>query len=125
MKELIGLNAVRLELPSHFKIHPVIHVVQTTPFVGQPSDIAKPVPERPAPVPTIHGEEQVVDKILKHRTRGRGYQFLTLMKGAPSHDSEWQPTRDFVDKDGTVTDVWKQQIREKYIFENNIRPQFY
>ena len=97
-----------------------IHVVHTTPFVGQPSDIAKPVPERPARVKTIHGEEQVVDKILKHRTRGRGYQFLTLMKGAPSHDSEWQPTRDFVDEDGTVTDVWKRYIRETIYFHNII-----
>ena len=30
--ELIGRNAVRLELPDHFKIHPVVHVIHTTPF---------------------------------------------------------------------------------------------
>ena len=118
--EIIGRNAVRLELPNHLKIHPVIHVVHTTPFVEQPPDIAKPVAERPAPVPTVHGVEEVVEKILKHRSRGRGYQFLTLMKGAPTHDAEWQPSRDFVDKDGTVTEVW-----QKYIREHDILPQYH
>ena len=120
MIELIGRNAVRLELPSHLKIHPVVHVVHTTPFVEQPSDIGKPVTEQPAPVPTVHGHEHVVDKILQHRPRGRGFQFLTLMKGTPLHDAEWQPTRDFVDSDGTVTNVWQEYIRQ-----NNILPQYH
>ena len=111
---------MRLELPSHLKIHPVVHVVHTTPFIEQPLDIAKAVVERSSPVPAVHGNEQVVDKILKHRARGRGYQFLTLMKGAPTHDAEWQPTRDFVDKDGTVTDEW-----QKYIREHNILAQYH
>ena len=117
VKELIGRNAVRVELPEHFRIHPVIHVVHTTPFVEQPSDIAQPVVERPEPVPTVHGDEHVVEKILKHRARGRGFQFLTLMKGAPTHDAVWLPTRDFVDADGTVTDVWQNYIRENGILE--------
>lgn len=87
VKELIGLNALRLELPSHLKIHPVVHVVHTLPFVEQLPDIARPIIERPAPVPTVNGNEQVVEKILKHRARGRGYQFLTLMKDASTRDA--------------------------------------
>ena len=39
MKKLIGKNSVLLELPAHFKIHPVVHVVHTTPFVEQPSEL--------------------------------------------------------------------------------------
>ena len=117
MKELISQNAVRVELPEHFRIHPVIHVVHTTPFVEQPLDIAQPIVERPEPVPTVHGDEHVVDKILKHRARGRGFQFLTLMRGAPTHDAVWLPTRDFVDADGTVTDVWQNYLRENGILE--------
>ena len=113
--KLIGRNAVRLDLPPHFKIHPVVHVIHTTPFVEQPRDIAPAVEPKPAPVPTVNGDEQIVDKILNHRRRGKGFQFLTLMKGAPIHDAEWQPTRDFVDKDGTVTKVWQEYIRQKGI----------
>ena len=106
VKELIGKNAVRLDLPEHFKIHPVVHVSHTVPFVEQPREIGQAVQQRPEPIPTVQGEEYVVDKILKHRKRGRGYQVLTLMKGEPQHDAKWQPSSDFVDKDGTVTDVW-------------------
>lgn len=120
VKELIGQNAVRLDLPAHMKIHPVIHVIHTTPYYEQPTDIALPVPPRPDPVPTFEGEEHVVEAILKHKRRGRGYLFLTLMKGAPTHEAEWQPTRDFVDKDGTVTDAWHQ-----YIVEKNILPEYH
>ena len=42
------------------------------------------------------------------------------MKGAPLHDAEWQPTTDFVDTDGTVTQVWQEYIRQ-----NNILPQYH
>jgi len=118
--ELIGKNAIRLDLPSHLKIHPVVHVSHTIPFVSQPADIAHAVPPRPTPVPAIQGEEHVVDKILHHRKRGKGYQFLTLMKGAPTHDAIWQPSRDFVDKDGTVTQVWHE-----YIVQNDLLPQYH
>ena len=118
--ELVGKNAVRLDLPDHLKIHPVIHVSHTMPVVDQPGDIAQPVRKPPAPVPTIDGDEHVVDRILSHRKRGKGYQFLTLMKNALHHDATWQPSRDFVDKDGTVTDVWLDYIRE-----HNILPQYH
>jgi len=118
--EVIGKNAVRLDLPSYVKIHPVVHVSHTVPFVEQPKDISKPIAERPAPIPRIQGEEHVVDKILNHRRRGRGYQFLTLMKGDPIHDAIWQPTRDFVDRDGSVTEIW-----QKYIQEQDILPQYH
>ena len=32
VKELIGKNARRLELPDHFQIHPVVHVIHTMPY---------------------------------------------------------------------------------------------
>ena len=89
VKEIIGRNTVRLDLPDHFKIHPKVHVSHTVPFMEQPKDISQPVAPRPEPLPTIHGDEYVVDKILKHRKRGRGYQFLTLMKYYPNHDAKW------------------------------------
>ena len=88
--------------------------------MSPPVDIRADVVERSEPVPAIDGDEQYVDVILKHRKLGRGYQFLALMKGSPTHDAEWQPTSDFVDRDGIVTDVW-----QKYIKEIGILPQYY
>jgi hypothetical protein len=120
VKELVGKNAVRLDLPGHLKIHDVVHVSHTVPCVEQPKEIALLIPPKPAPVPAVDGDEHVVDKILRHRKRGRGFQFLTQMKGDPSHDVTWQPTKDFVDRDGTVTKVWQEYIRR-----HNLLPQYH
>ena len=101
---LIGKNAVELDLPEHIKMHKVVNVSHTVPYYEQPNDISQPVRPKPEPVPTPEGEEYVVEKILNHRKKGRGFQFLTQMKGSPEHDSEWQPTKDFIDNDGTMND---------------------
>ena len=82
--KLVGRNVLKLELPAHLNIHPIIHVVHTTPYFCQPQDIGQPIPQRPCLFPTPTGEEYKVDKLLSHRKRERGYQFLTLMKGSPT-----------------------------------------
>ena len=117
VKELVGKNAVKLELPDHLKIHPVVHVSHTTPHSEQPSDIAVPIPAIPAPLPALEGQEYEVESILSHRKKGRGYQFLTLMKGSPTHDAEWQPKKDFVDKDGTMNEKFYDYIIKKGILQ--------
>ena len=89
--------------------------MHTVPYYEQPKDIGIEIPRRPDPVPAPEGEEYVVDNILKHRRRGKGFQFLTLMKGSPTHDAEWQPTRDFVDKDGTINDKFLEYIKSQGI----------
>lgn len=112
VKELIGKNALRLDLPSNMKLHPVVHALHTRPFLEQPSHISQPITPRPDPVPDDDGALLFkVDKILSHRRRGRGYQFLTLLEGAPRHEAEWQPTRDFVDRDGTLTAAFHNYVR--------------
>ena len=116
IRELIGKNAIRLELPSTVKIHPVVHVLNTTPFYDQPRDVSQPVLLRPDPVPDAEGNLQFhVRCILKHRKRCRRYQFLTLLEGTPQHEAEWQPTRDFVDEHGTLTEAFLDYIREQGI----------
>ncbi len=95
-------NALKLNLPNNIKIHPVVHVSNTTPQHDQPADIGRQLEEAPSPVPTKYGDEFVVEAILGHRKRGRGYQFLTLMRGVPEYDAEQQPGRDFIDLDGIM-----------------------
>jgi hypothetical protein len=63
------------------------------------------MPVRPTSVPTALGHEYEVDSISVHRRRGRGYQFLILVKGDPIHDAEWQPERESTDPDGTMTEA--------------------
>jgi len=104
-----------LHLPEQVKIHPVVHVIHTTPFVSQPPDIAQVLPPKPDPVPMQDEEEFVVEKVLNHRKRGKGYQWLTLMKGEPTHEATWLPTRNVMDEDGTLTEKFHE-----YIVSNDI-----
>lgn len=109
--ELVGKNAIRLDLPTNMRLHPVIHVSHTIPQKTQPPDISPAVTVRPEPTPDESGTLLFeVERILSHRKRGRGYQWLTLLKGAPEHEAEWQPTRDFVDGDGTLTEAFRTYI---------------
>lgn len=108
MTELIGKNSVKLDLPHQFNIHPVVHARHTMPFSDQPSDISQQIDTKPLPVPNVGGEKHEVGRILRHRPLDRGFQFINLMKGAPLHDLEWKPTRDFFDADGTVTAFFQE-----------------
>jgi len=53
-KSLYGVTAVKLELPSTVKIHPVVNVSRVRQYVGQVKGQRK---EQPASV-TIEGEEE-------------------------------------------------------------------
>ena len=117
--ELVGKNALHLDLPSNVKLHPIINVDHTTQYKSQSNDIALQIPPRPAPIPDVHGTMLFeVDQILKHRKRGRRMQFLTLMKGAATHKAIWQPTKDFFDADGTLTKVFYDYICEHNLLQN-------
>jgi len=54
IKEIISSNAVKLELPSTVKIHPVVNVSRIQRYIGQVEGQKK---EQPAPV-IIKGEEE-------------------------------------------------------------------
>ena len=40
------------------------------------------------------------------------------MKGTPEHDSEWQPTNDFIDNDGTMNEQFLSYIKSKNILKD-------
>ena len=89
IEKLFRKNALKLELPDHIKIHPVLHVRNTVTHKEKPAEIAVSVQSRPEPIQADEGEDYEVEDILPHRKSGRGFQFLTAMKGEPTHDDKW------------------------------------
>ena len=118
VKRLVGKNAVEVELPSHLRIPNVVNVMHTVPFYSQPIKLAAEVSTELEPIPTNTGEEYIVEAILKHRKRGNGFQFLARMKGEPTQDAEWQPTKDFVDPDGSMNEKLYEYIKKNGILQN-------
>lgn len=109
---------MRLNLPANIKVHPVVHVEHTSPLLSQPSHLSQPRPARPALIPQQDGTTLIHnDKILAHRKRGTGYHSFASKTGAPLHEAEWHPTRDFLDPDGTIT-----KALHDYIVQHNLLP---
>jgi len=49
------------------------------------------------PPPEIENDEEryEIETILKHRKRGRGYNYFVLWKGYPITDASWEPASSF------------------------------
>lgn len=103
---LVGENAIKFDFPTYLKTHNVVHVSWTQPVVSRHHELQHGIPaqlEFPQDITAAADEPYEVEKILARRRRGRSYQWLTLLRAMEPHDAEWQPTRDFVDADGTLT----------------------
>jgi len=87
VKEIISLNAVKLELPSTVKIHPVVNVSRVRQYVRQVEGQRK---EQPALV-IIEGEEEwKVERILnKRKVRGKD-KYLVCWKGFTAESDTWE-----------------------------------
>lgn len=95
-----------------------MHVEHTSRVFAQPKELSQETSPRPAPILDQDGNKLIyIEKILAHRKRGNGYQWLAAKTGAPLHEAEWQPTRDFLDEDGTIT-----KALHHYLCEHNLLP---
>jgi len=87
VKEIISLNAVKLELPSTVKIHPVVNISRVRRYVGQVEGQRK---EQPAPVIIEGKEEWEVERILnKRKVRGKD-KYLVCWKGFMAESDTWE-----------------------------------
>jgi Integrase zinc binding domain/Chromo (CHRromatin Organisation MOdifier) domain len=88
INEVLGPVTYRLKLPESRKIHNVFHVTLLWP------DIENKVygNNYPRPIPELleGGEVYKVETILRHRRRGRGYQYYMKWKGYPITEATWE-----------------------------------
>ena len=106
IEEVLGPVTYRLKLPATWRIHNMFHAVLLKPYQENKvygENFATPFPD------IIDGEEVYqVETILKHRRRGRGYQYLIKWEGYPITEASWEPESAFSD-DGDLLDKYKQR----------------
>ena len=99
--KVIGLVTYQLKLPTTWKIHPVFHATLLRQY--KEMDVYGANFPRPPP-DLVRGEEVYkVEQILKHRRRGRGYQYYVAWKGYPISEASWEPEYVFSDDRDLLT----------------------
>lgn len=63
MTKPIRKIAFNLDLPEYIRIHLIIYVSHTTPYLEHPQHISAQVTALPAPVSLVEGEEHVLEKL--------------------------------------------------------------
>ena len=94
--ERIGKVAYRLELPNQMKIHPVFHVnlLRTHQDATEKFPSREVVYDKPPAININNEQEWEVERIVNHRSRGKGrgkhIEYLVLWKGYPEHEKTWE-----------------------------------
>ena len=107
IKKVLSQVSYELDLPSRWKIHPVIHANLLTPYketVLHGPNFTRPLPE------LIDGEEEYeVEQVLDSRRQGRGRKlhFLIKWKGFPMSDSTWEPRENLTHSQSAITDFYR------------------
>jgi len=84
--EAKGPNHYLLDLPPHWKMHPVVNISLLKPFKGDPPSLPNNEEE---PELIDEAEELVPEQIVFHRVRKGRYQYLTKFKNYPAADAMW------------------------------------
>src|SRR5277367_1596761 len=86
IEEVLRQVTYRLKLPKTWKIHNVFHATLLKPYTENEihgNNFPQPPPD------LLEGEEVYeVDSILKHRRRGRKYEYYIKWKGSPKHGKQ-------------------------------------
>ena len=109
VREIISSNAVKLELPSTVKIHPVVNISRIRWYIGQVEGQKK---EQLAPV-LIEGEEEwEVERILnKRRVRGKD-KYLVCWKGFTVESDTWEGRENLENAKEAIEEFEKEYRRD-------------
>ena len=106
--EVLGPVTYRLKLPTSWKIHNVFHAALLRPYIENKiyeNNYPRPLPE------LLEGEEVYkVETILKHRRRGRGYQYYVKWKEYLITKATWESETTFSD-DGNMLQNYKDRYQ--------------
>jgi len=105
--KVLGPLMYKLELPESWRIHDTFHTTLLKPYVETETH----GPNYTRPPPEIEGDEEryEVETILKHRRRGRGYQYYVKWKGYPITEATWQPSTDFEEGGEEILEEYKNR----------------
>src|SRR5277367_6182166 len=101
--EVLGPVTYRLDLPTSWRIHNVFHATLLRPYVENViygNNYPRPLLE------LLEGEEVYhVETIMKHRRRGRGYEYYIKWEGYPISKATWEKESAFSD-DGKMLKLY-------------------
>ena len=105
IEEVLGPVTYRLKLPETWRIHNVFHAVLLRPYTeteAHGNNYPRPPPD------LLDGEVYTVEWILKHRRRGRGYQYYVQWEGYPITEASWESESAF-SADGDTLSSYKER----------------
>ena len=105
--KVLGPLTYKLELPESWRIHDTFHATLLKPYVE--TETHGPNYTRPPPEIESDEERYEVETILKHRRRGRGYQYYVKWKGYPITEATWQPSTDFEEGGEEILEEYKNR----------------
>ena len=79
----------QLKLPQEWKVHNVFHATLLKPYIKTETHGENYM--RPPPELLEEQEVYKIETIVKHRRRGRGYQYFIKWKGYPIKEAMWEP----------------------------------
>jgi hypothetical protein len=102
--EVLGPVTYRLKLPTTWRVHDIFHAKLLRRY--KENEIYGQNFNEPPPEPVEGEEVYEVETILKHRKRGRGWQYFVKWRGYPISNASWEPEHVFSD-DGDMLTQYK------------------